>query len=152
MKSEQKREIERRQAEKRAWGPLAEASSWKLGFHVLRFPRKLEIENVALFFLDYFFQFCAFCFELYSVILCVRFESARAVAVCIVCLFCSAFYVDALGMMDGTFIHIYAFNCYCQRHALYTFFAHIDSVFLHSVLHIQYTLYICALPSICFRL
>jgi len=53
VKSEQKREIERRQAEKRAWGPLAEASSWKLGFHVLRFPRKLEIENVALFY-DFF--------------------------------------------------------------------------------------------------
>jgi len=49
VKREQKRKIERRQEEKRAWGPLAEASSWKLGFHVLRFPRKLEIENVALF-------------------------------------------------------------------------------------------------------
>ncbi len=70
----------------------------------------------------------------------MRFESTRAVAVCIVCLFCSAFYVDALGMIDGTFIHIYACNCYCQRHALYIFFAHIDSVFAfcpHTIYTVQ---------------
>lgn len=43
--------MERRKAERSAWGPLAEPSSWKFGFHVLRFPRKLGIENVASFLL-----------------------------------------------------------------------------------------------------
>ncbi len=71
---------------------------------------------------------------------------------CIVCLFCSAFYVDALVVMDGTFIHIYAFNCYCQRHALYIFFfAHIDSVFAFSP-HAIYTVYLCIAINMLFRL